>query len=435
MLADIKLQNRHVIISPYFKTKHSEKIGSSNFFYVKLKEEKDTIILRQVANQNGSIVVEQDAFMPLWFVLSATETSEYNALEYCNLFFESNLFQTAEPNLIFDNMLLSVKTNTCPTNDPYFGSQWNLLNIGQYGWSNYGIDIRACAAWQLSTGNGVKVAVIDQGIYLDHIEFMNNIDSLSYDCQKDTSPQNIIYGSHGTECAGIIGAMRNNNLMISGVAPNCRLMSISHSLEDALEMVLIQQHLARGINWAWQNGADIISNSWKLDTIISSYIVDAIGSAVSQGRDGKGCVFVFGTGNSNDSIENGMIKDYRYSLRYRDNKLTVVSCGREYVARKVYVTTTDITINQIFDFINLFDHEVEIITGKGYIWITFISDLPPDSLQYAVEYLKSKPYTFDGWSYVSGTLVGNKIQIRVPLFKMHTIVDYADLAYCDYAGP
>jgi len=66
LLADIKLQNSEVIISPYFKTKHGEKMGLSNFFYVKLKEEGDTLLLRQMATRKGCIIIEQNSFMPLW---------------------------------------------------------------------------------------------------------------------------------------------------------------------------------------------------------------------------------------------------------------------------------------------------------------------------------------------------------------------------------
>jgi len=38
LLEDIKHQNKDVIIAPYFKTERGNKIGLSNFFYIKLKE-------------------------------------------------------------------------------------------------------------------------------------------------------------------------------------------------------------------------------------------------------------------------------------------------------------------------------------------------------------------------------------------------------------
>ena len=100
LLSDIKRQNSDVIISPYFKIKTDDKIGLSNFFYVKLKEEKDVALLEKMAEQTGSIIIEQDTFMPLWFTLSVTEASKLNALECANFFYESGLFAESEADLM-----------------------------------------------------------------------------------------------------------------------------------------------------------------------------------------------------------------------------------------------------------------------------------------------------------------------------------------------
>jgi hypothetical protein len=138
LLTDIKRQNEDAVISPYFKTKTGDKIGLSNFFYVKLKEMNDTTLLRQIAEQTGCIIIEQDFFMPLWFILNTTEASELNALEAANFFYESGLFQAAEPDLM-------VQYATCCVNDVDFGDQWSLKNTGQYG-GTAGIDISHLSA-------------------------------------------------------------------------------------------------------------------------------------------------------------------------------------------------------------------------------------------------------------------------------------------------
>ncbi|HBY54852.1 MAG TPA: hypothetical protein DEH15_20775 [Marinilabiliales bacterium] len=150
-------QNRSVqIASPYFKSASCKKIGLTNFFYVKLKSTADVAILEQYAKQTNSIIVKQDDFMPLWYVLSCTKVSDKNAMELANQFFESDLFQYAEPDLMLDNILNCV-------NDTYFPQQWGLRNTGQFG-GNAGIDIRACDTWNLSTGSNINVAVVDEGI-------------------------------------------------------------------------------------------------------------------------------------------------------------------------------------------------------------------------------------------------------------------------------
>jgi subtilisin family serine protease len=235
LLADIKNKNKDIIISPYFKIKDNDTIGLSNFFYVKLKSIADTTLLTQLAVQTSCIIIEQDAFMPQWFVLSTAEISEHNAMECSNIFYESGLFLAAEPNLMINIALCA--------NDTYFSQQWGLSNTGQYSGTK-GVDIRACDAWALSKGNNVKVAVIDQGIELNHPDLTANIYPLSYDTGNRTSPSNV-YGDHATAVAGILGAVQNNSLGISGVAPNCQLISISNSL--VLE-INSQQNLAAGIN-------------------------------------------------------------------------------------------------------------------------------------------------------------------------------------------
>jgi subtilisin family serine protease len=297
LLSDIKRQNKDVIIAPYFKTQNGDKIGLSNFFYIKLKKIGDTTLLRQIAEQTNCVIVEQDQFMPLWFVLNTTENTEFNALEVANFFYESGLFQSAEPDLMVEYTL-------CGVNDPYFKDQWGLKNTGQYG-GIPGIDIKAEQAWTITKGAGIKVAVFDEGIE-PHIDLNSNIDSLSYDCEKG-SPQNTVYGPHGVACAGIIGAVQNNGIGISGIAPECRLIPITHSfrLVDYVDstglIVNSRRDIAVGFNWGWKiAGVDVFNCSWKMPTLGYSgpeYIKNAIDSAITRGRNGKGAVIVFASGN------------------------------------------------------------------------------------------------------------------------------------------
>jgi subtilisin family serine protease len=219
-VTSLKQSRNNTIVSPFFTNQSGEKIGLSNFFYVKLKSLSDTVILKQQAINYNAVVVDQDAFMPFWFVLSVTANSVNNALELSNIFYESELFQCAEPDLMIDDKLNCV-------NDQYFANQWGLKNTGQNGGAS-GIDIKACDAWQTSTGNNTVVAIIDQGVDLTHPDLVANIFPQSYDSESNTSPSKVL-GDHGTACAGIIGAVRNNSVGIAGIAPDCQLMSISNS--------------------------------------------------------------------------------------------------------------------------------------------------------------------------------------------------------------
>jgi subtilisin family serine protease len=258
---------------------------------VKLKSLNDTILLKQKAEKEHAIIVYQNSLRPLWFAMSVTVNSTSNAMELANRFYESGLFQNATPDLMEDI------TTVC-ANDTYFEDQWGLKNTGQYG-GIFGIDIKACDAWQIATGSNVIVAVVDQGVVLDHPDLEANIYPLSFDSESGTSPQIVYTGlidsNHGTPCAGIIGAIKNNEIGIAGVATDCKLMSVSNSFEGT---PFSQMKVADGIDWAWQNGADIISNSWYA-TGAYDEITEAINNAVIQGRDGKGCVVLFASGNFN----------------------------------------------------------------------------------------------------------------------------------------
>ncbi|MFZ4708099.1 MAG: S8 family serine peptidase, partial [Bacteroidales bacterium] len=260
-----------------------------NFFYVKLKKLEDIMLLEQYAKQSNAIIVKQNDYMPTWYVLSCTKKSDKNALELANQFFESGLFQYSEPDLMFEDFLNSV-------NDTYFPQQWGLNNTGQYG-GNPGIDIRASDAWNLSTGVNTNVAVVDMGIQLNHPDLQANILTLSYDTENGSSPS-VVRGDHGTACAGIIGAV-GNSLGIIGVAPNCRLMSVSNYLNSSTNS---RMKRADGINWAVQNGAHVISNSWG-SSLQFQIIDDAISNALTNGRNGLGCVVVFAAGNDNGQIQ------------------------------------------------------------------------------------------------------------------------------------
>ncbi|TPE17930.1 S8 family serine peptidase [Tannerella forsythia] len=143
----------------------------------------------------------------------------------------------------------------------------------------------------------MTVAVVDQGIELNHPDLVANIHPLNFDTETGSSPS-IVRGNHGVACAGIIGASGNNAIGIRGVAPNARLMSISNSLEAA-PMSRIKR--GEGINWAVQNGADIISNSWG-SSVQYQIIDDAITNALVNGRNGRGCIVLFASGNDNRAV-------------------------------------------------------------------------------------------------------------------------------------
>lgn len=276
----------------------------SSYFYVKLKNENDTLLLKQISQATKTDIIRKVSFTTKWYVLEVTRESTSNCLDISNVFAESNYFDKVDPGFVFDFSYNCVS-------DTRFNEQWSINNTG--------IDINACNAWTLTTGNNsVIVAIIDQGIDNDHNEFAGINFITSYDAENRTSPAQL-YGDHGTHVCGIISANHNAS-SIAGVAPGLSIMEVSHPLTL---IPTLSEDLATGINWAVQNGADILSNSWGdqggayYNNLHSALLEDAIDNAIDNGRNGLGCVVVFASGNWSPPID--------YPAYYRSEILTVGS--------------------------------------------------------------------------------------------------------------
>ena len=110
-----------------------------------------------------------------------------------------------------------------------------------------------------SGGAGVKVAVLDTGVYKDHLDLKANI----IDC-KDATKRGIKNGcadnnGHGTHVAGTIAANGSSDGKgIYGVAPEAKLMAIKVCGNSGMCWA---DDIAAGIDYAANNGANIISMS------------------------------------------------------------------------------------------------------------------------------------------------------------------------------
>ncbi|WP_052102402.1 S8 family peptidase [Porphyromonas gingivicanis] len=298
-----KFSQPGVLVMPCYKDTSGLELLSTTDINVKLKKASDISSLKRYAQEHALEIVQQDPFMPLWYVVAITPASGGNVLEVANRMYETGLFASVAPDFAFD-------AQEC-TYDELFTDQWGLFNF-----ENLGIDLGICTAWNVSTGNGIKIAIVDSGVELNHSDLQSNIFPQSYNTITNSSPA-LVYGSHGSHCAGIAAAVRNNGIFIAGVAPDAKIMvaSFSFSLGSS-------SHLARGINWAWQNGADVISCSWRSSE--STLLEEAIDGALFSGRNGRGCVFVKSAGNAG-LPPNGSNSSITYPGAYRPEVLTVGS--------------------------------------------------------------------------------------------------------------
>jgi len=135
-------------------------------------------------------------------------------------------------------------------NDPDFGQQWNMLNIGQSGGTS-GADIRAVSAWDLTTGgvtpggDTIVVAIDDEGFDLScqDIHFWKNFHEIpgneidddgngyidDHDGWNALNNNGIMTSDplgHGTHVSGIAGAIGNNSVGVTGVNWNVEIMPV-----------------------------------------------------------------------------------------------------------------------------------------------------------------------------------------------------------------
>ncbi len=224
-----------------------------------------------------------------------------------------------------------------------FPQQWHLAKT-----TVNGVEINAHAnvasAHEVTRGEGVTIAIVDDGVDIDHVEFSGSgkiVAPRDATLGTDDPRPKDLFGTgeqgdnHGTACAGV--ACANGAVGASGVAPKARLMPIR------LASGLGSQNEADAFIWAADHGADIISCSWgpadgpwwKPEDPQHTVVVGlpastrlAIDYATTQGRAGRGCVVLFAAGNGGESVENDGYASYE--------KVIAVAATNDRGARSVY---------------------------------------------------------------------------------------------------
>src|SRR5437763_9963505 len=134
--------------------------------------------------------------------------------------------------------------------DPLFPSQWALQQIG------------APTAWQRSTGAGVRIGIVDSGVFAGQEDLAGKVVAAT-DCINTQGDPRACAGSgqddsgHGTLMAGIAAAAKDNGRGIAGVAPDARLVVARVLTKNGGSIADVEA----GIRWVVQHGAQVVNLS------------------------------------------------------------------------------------------------------------------------------------------------------------------------------
>ena len=201
------------------------------------------------------------------------------------------------------------------TNDPLYGCQWHLKNTGQLSFGGQAIaageDINIEGVWNDAVfGNGINVAVVDNGMDPDHEDLAANVNSsLNHNYSGNRNVFNPS-DAHGTNVAGILAAVGDNGTGIRGVAPQA---SIYH------------YNLIGGGNFISPNKADamtrnrtttaVSNNSWGAPDTAVLHPADsawemAVETGIREGFGGKGVFYSWAAGNGYAQFDQANFEEY-----------------------------------------------------------------------------------------------------------------------------
>lgn len=305
-LRNLEDDDRVELVAPVYREPQSGlRMVVTDEITVRFKSDVSDEAINRLNKETGVEILKKDRFAPNQYILKVKDPKETFAI--ANKYHQSNLTEFAEPNFFSEIEKTSV---------PYF-EQWHLHNTGQNN-GLAGEDVKAKEAWDLTKGSpNITVAIIDDGVHIDHPDLKPNIwtnpdgsqpdahgwdffsDSNNPNPQKFTPPYYVKNDNdnHGTSCAGVVAATGDGALGVIGIAPECKILPVKIFMGDNMAQI---NKLAQAIRYAGQR-ADILSNSWNCPA--SNDVTYAIKDVVQTGRGGKGCpVFVASGNRSRDQI-------------------------------------------------------------------------------------------------------------------------------------
>ncbi len=302
---------------PILKLTEKNAVMLTNELMVKFEDYVDESDIKKMAKEYGLKIKRKISVLGNLYHFTTAQAPTYEILSLINKIAELKGVEFAEP-----NVYSTVEEDAITPTDFLFPEQWDHQLI------------QTPDAWQFlrninvnrTFGNpSVILSVVDSGVDLNHPDFNGNVNNgsskiyRSFDFSNMVANNNSLSSGHGTSCASAAASLTNNvsavagiNEGVAGVAGNCRILAIRRGGSEAryADMYL----WAGGFDPESSDddfpdqispGADVISNSFGFSTgvAISGTMSAVFDKLTDDGRDGKGTLLFFSSGNANSDLD------------------------------------------------------------------------------------------------------------------------------------
>ncbi len=286
-ISDIEKDPAVAFVSPvYFNPKTNKEMLFTDIITVKLSNPGDQSLQQKIASLIDAIPLSE--IMPAVFTFRCNITEKTDILFNCHKLENLSGVVWAEPEIITE-----IELEFTP-DDPLFSRQWHHNNDG----SNSGVagaSLHTTDAWDIQeqAESAITIAIIDDGVDVFHPDLRFASTGRDLCDNDDNAAPEEAEDNHGTSVAGVAAAISDNTLGVAGVAPGASILPVKISKGETF---VSSTDIAQAITWAYQNGADILNNSWSFSAEVAT-VTEAVRNASTLGRNGKGCPVFFSAGN------------------------------------------------------------------------------------------------------------------------------------------
>jgi subtilisin family serine protease len=238
-------------------------------------------LVSEAKNLNSSLSVDFNDSAFITNLINEINTTNQHLVEIDRITAQNHLKETFSP--------------STTGNDPLSSNQWYLTDLNITNIHN---------EYNGSSTNGSTIQIVDVGIEAIHEDLFSNLDlTKSYNAETSTAKNCTPDSgeSHGTACAGIIGARGYNNKGIRGINPLGKIVGFKFNTINASSFNYTQAQLEKA--WIKGDGAndiDISSNSWGSCYSSSTMEENILAWGVNNLRDGKGRIYIMAGGNDRE---------------------------------------------------------------------------------------------------------------------------------------